>query len=64
MMKLMGLSRSVHWVGWFLVSFLQMIITMTLLTVAFVISNLMAYTNFFLLWFILLTYGLNGILFR
>ncbi|XP_021369630.1 ATP-binding cassette sub-family A member 2-like isoform X2 [Mizuhopecten yessoensis] len=44
-MRMMGLSNAVHWCAWFTMTFIQMTITMGLLTIMLKIGNVLAHSN-------------------
>lgn len=46
-MKVMGLSNGVHWVGWFIESFIMMFITIVLLDIILVVSASTSPITFF-----------------
>ena len=62
-MKVMGLSNSVHWMAWFLTSMAQMIVTMTILTLMLKYGGILANGNPFLLFVVLMLFGIATISF-
>jgi len=44
-LRMMGLSNSVHWLAWFITSFAQMSITMAVLTAMLKYGNVLMYSN-------------------
>ena len=62
-MKVMGLSNSVHWMAWFLTSMVQMVVTMTILTLMLKYGGILANGNPFLLFVVLMLFGIATISF-
>ena len=52
-MRMMGLSNSVHWLAWFLTTFTQMSITMTILAVMLKFGGVLHHSNFWIIFLVL-----------
>jgi len=53
---MMGLSNSVHWLAWFITTFIQMGITMAILTVMLKYGLILTHSNAFLIYFVLMLF--------
>lgn len=67
-MKIMGLSNTVHWSGWFTTSFIALMIGFTFVTIFLnfkIIAGdaLLPYSNFFLLWIFFFFYVISVVTF-
>lgn len=56
-MKTMGLANSVHWVAWFVTSFIQMSLTMILLTIILTCGEVLSHSDPFLIFLLLEMFG-------
>ncbi|CAH1785688.1 unnamed protein product [Owenia fusiformis] len=62
-MKMMGLNNSVHWVAWFMTSFLQMSVTMAILTAMLKYGNVLSYSNPLIIFLVLEMFAVATIAF-
>ncbi|XP_033096938.1 ATP-binding cassette sub-family A member 2-like isoform X2 [Anneissia japonica] len=62
-MKLMGLSNAVHWVAWFITSFLEMSITIIGLVCILKYGDVLVYSNPVIVWLVLTTFSIATISF-
>uniref|UniRef100_A0A914W7B2 ABC transporter domain-containing protein n=1 Tax=Plectus sambesii TaxID=2011161 RepID=A0A914W7B2_9BILA len=62
-MRSMGLANSVHWLAWFITSYAQMTLTMTLLTVLLKAGEILAHSNPFVIWVMLEIFAASTITF-
>eukprot|EP00057_Strongylocentrotus_purpuratus_P006589 XP_011661063.1 PREDICTED: ATP-binding cassette sub-family A member 2 [Strongylocentrotus purpuratus] len=62
-MKMMGLSNAVHWVAWFITSFLQLSVTTGALTAMLIAGKVLANSNPVIVWLFLTVYSVSVISF-
>ncbi|KAG1677979.1 ATP-binding cassette sub-family A member 2 [Nymphon striatum] len=62
-MKMMGLTNAVHWLAWFITSFLQMSVTMVILTVLLKFGKVLTYSNAYLIFLTLEVFAIATITF-
>nr|XP_006817327.1 PREDICTED: ATP-binding cassette sub-family A member 2-like [Saccoglossus kowalevskii] len=62
-MKMMGLSNAVHWVAWFITSFLEMSITIISLVCILKYGKVLTYSNPVIIWMFLSIFAIATIMF-
>ncbi|CAM1324270.1 ABCA2 (predicted) [Pycnogonum litorale] len=62
-MKMMGLTNTVHWVAWFLTSFSQMSVTMAILTAILKYGKVLTYSDPYLIFLVLEVFAIANIMF-
>ncbi|XP_041481767.1 ATP-binding cassette sub-family A member 2-like isoform X2 [Lytechinus variegatus] len=62
-MKMMGLSNAVHWVAWFITSFLQLSVTTGALTAMLIAGKVLANSDPVIVWLFLTVYSVSVISF-
>eukprot|EP00918_Siedleckia_nematoides_P057595 GHVU01125596.1.p1 GENE.GHVU01125596.1~~GHVU01125596.1.p1 ORF type:complete len:1296 (-),score=180.93 GHVU01125596.1:585-4472(-) len=62
-MKIMGLNNSVHWLAWFITSFVQMSFTMGVLTAMLKYGNVLTYSNSAIIFIVLEVFAIATISF-
>lgn len=62
-MKTMGLNNAVHWLAWFITSFLQMSVTVIILTIILKCGRVLTYSNPFLIFLTLEIFVIANIMF-
>ncbi|XP_012935434.1 ATP-binding cassette sub-family A member 2 [Aplysia californica] len=55
-MKMMGMSNAVHWCAWFVTTFLQMTISVLILTILLKMGNVLPQSNVFIIFLVLQIY--------
>ncbi|CAG7819973.1 unnamed protein product, partial [Allacma fusca] len=63
MMKIVGLSNFIHWLGWFVDNFLILFISATLQAMILKFGGILRNSDFFLIWVFLLSYTVSVISF-
>lgn len=62
-MKMMGLANGVHWVAWFITSFLQMSVKVVILTAILKYGKVLTYSNMWIIFGVLETFAVSIIMF-
>jgi hypothetical protein len=62
-MNAMGLGNFVHWTAWFITAFVQMSVTMTLLTILLHMGDILGYSNPLIIWMMLEIFAASAIAF-
>lgn len=62
-MKMMGLSNAVHWLAYFITTFVQFTVTMIVLTVMLKYGQVLTYSNPFIVFLTLELFGIATISF-
>uniref|UniRef100_T1J7T4 ATP-binding cassette sub-family A member 2 n=1 Tax=Strigamia maritima TaxID=126957 RepID=T1J7T4_STRMM len=62
-MKMMGLTNGVHWVAWFITSFVQMTVTVLMLTMILKYGNVLTYSDPVLIFIVLEIFAVVNIMF-
>ena len=62
-MKIMGLSDSVHWIGWFITASVQMTVIVIILTLLLHLGHILPYSNPWIVFIFLELFALSSIAF-
>ena len=59
----MGLSNGVHWLAWFISSFVQLEIVVTAISLLLKFGNVLTMSNFFITWLFFTVYAAANVMF-